>query len=69
MVYFVLSSSFIQVHHGFYSAYHNSSVRAGVISAIEKVKASYGDMKVIVTGHSMGGAIASFCGLDLCVII
>ncbi|XP_057806006.1 lipase-like isoform X2 [Salvia miltiorrhiza] len=54
-----------KVHHGFYSAYHNTTLRPGVISAIRKVKAFYGDIKVIVTGHSMGGAMASFCGLDL----
>ncbi|KAH6768578.1 alpha/beta-Hydrolases superfamily protein [Perilla frutescens var. frutescens] len=56
-----------KVHHGFYSAYHNTSLRPGVINAIKKVKALYGDINVFITGHSMGGAMASFCGLDLCL--
>lgn len=55
------------VHHGFYSAYHNTTLRPAVLSAIEVAKDLYGDIKIIVTGHSMGGAIAAFCGLDLTV--
>lgn len=59
----------IQVHHGFYSAYHNTSLRPGVLDAIQKAKALYGVTKIMVTGHSMGGAMAAFCGLDLRVIV
>ncbi|XP_010558482.1 PREDICTED: probable feruloyl esterase A isoform X2 [Tarenaya hassleriana] len=55
------------VHHGFYSAYHNTSVRPAVLSAVKQAKNYYGDIDIIVTGHSMGGAMASFCGLDLVV--
>uniref|UniRef100_A0A2P2MA38 Uncharacterized protein MANES_03G191800 n=1 Tax=Rhizophora mucronata TaxID=61149 RepID=A0A2P2MA38_RHIMU len=55
------------VHHGFYSAYHNTTVRPGVLNAIHKAKKFYGDLDIIVTGHSMGGAMAAFCGLDLIV--
>ncbi|KAK2630923.1 hypothetical protein EUGRSUZ_L03707, partial [Eucalyptus grandis] len=43
------------VHHGFYFAYHNTTIRPGL----------YGDINVMVTGHSTGGAMASFCRLDL----
>lgn len=57
----------LQVHHGFYSAYHNTTVRPGVLKAIERARQVYGDLKIMVTGHSMGGAMASFCGLDLTV--
>lgn len=57
------------MHHGFYSAYHNTTIRPGVLSAIKRANEMYGDLKVIVTGHSMGGAMATFCGLDLAVII
>ncbi|XP_058076568.1 lipase-like isoform X2 [Magnolia sinica] len=55
------------VHHGFYSAYHNTTIRSGVLHAVKKTKKFYGDLDIIVTGHSMGGAIASFCALDLTV--
>ncbi|KAK6117320.1 hypothetical protein DH2020_048911 [Rehmannia glutinosa] len=53
------------VHHGFYTAYHNTSLRPGVLNAVQKAKEIYGNIKIIVTGHSMGGAMAAFCGLDL----
>ncbi|XP_020103422.1 lipase-like isoform X2 [Ananas comosus] len=55
------------VHRGFYSAYHNTTIRPAVISAVEKIRRSYGHIKIMVTGHSMGGALASFCALDLIV--
>lgn len=58
-----------QVHHGFYSAYHNTTVRPGVLDAVERAKELYGDLQIMVTGHSMGGAMASFCALDLIVYI
>ena len=57
----------MQVHHGFYSAYHNTTLRPGVLSAVESAKEQYGDIPIMVTGHSMGGAMAAFCGLDLTV--
>lgn len=58
------------MHHGFYSAYHNTTLRPAVLDAITRVKKVYGaNINIIVTGHSMGGAMASFCGLDLVVII
>ncbi|KAL6532261.1 hypothetical protein OROGR_014231 [Orobanche gracilis] len=56
------------VHHGFYTAYHNTSLRPAVPNAVQKAKELYGDIKIMVTGHSMGGAMAAFCGLDLCAI-
>ncbi|XP_077240534.1 putative feruloyl esterase A isoform X2 [Tasmannia lanceolata] len=55
------------VHHGFYSAYHNTTVRPGVLQAVERAKKLYGDIGIMITGHSMGGAMASFCALDLTV--
>lgn len=55
------------VHHGFYSAYHNTTLRPGVLSAVKNAKELYGDIPIMVTGHSMGGAMAAFCGLDLIV--
>lgn len=55
------------MHHGFYSAYHNTTLRPGVLSAVKTAKELYGDIPIMVTGHSMGGAMAAFCGLDLTV--
>ncbi|KAJ4967824.1 hypothetical protein NE237_014525 [Protea cynaroides] len=55
------------VHHGFYSAYHNTTMRPGVVDAVKRAKQLYGDIGIMVTGHSMGGAMASFCALDLAV--
>ncbi|XP_042064352.1 lipase-like [Salvia splendens] len=53
------------VHHGFYNAYNDSSLRPGVLSAVQLAKKLYGDTDIMVTGHSMGGAMAALCGLDL----
>ncbi|RAL54467.1 hypothetical protein DM860_001595 [Cuscuta australis] len=55
------------VHRGFYTAYHNTSLRAGVLNAVKEAKELNGDYQIMVTGHSMGGAMATFCGLDLTV--
>ncbi|XP_027151094.1 lipase-like isoform X2 [Coffea eugenioides] len=57
------------VHHGFYAAYHNTTLRPGILSAVERAKELYGDIKIMLTGHSMGGAMAAFCALDLTVNI
>jgi putative lipase involved disintegration of autophagic bodies len=56
------------VHHGFYTAYHNTSLRPAILDAVAEAKELYGDIKIMVTGHSMGGAMAAFCALDLTVI-
>ncbi|XP_040988029.1 probable feruloyl esterase A isoform X1 [Juglans microcarpa x Juglans regia] len=53
------------VHHGFYYAYHNTTIRPAVLNAVKRVKELYGEIPIMVTGHSMGGAMASFCGIDL----
>ncbi|KAI4338507.1 hypothetical protein MLD38_023556 [Melastoma candidum] len=55
------------VHRGFYYAYHNTTIRPAILSAIERAKYMYGVENIMITGHSMGGAMASFCGLDLAV--
>ncbi|XP_024528305.1 lipase [Selaginella moellendorffii] len=56
-----------KVHHGFYSAYHNTSMRASIMAAISYIEQTRHGLKYMVTGHSMGGALASFCALDLIV--
>lgn len=55
------------VHRGFYTAYHNTTIRPAVLGAVERAKKFYGDIPIIALGHSMGGAMAAFCGLDLTV--
>ncbi|KAL2341160.1 hypothetical protein Fmac_009100 [Flemingia macrophylla] len=55
------------VHRGFYMAYHNTTIRPAILDAVERAKKFYGDIQIISIGHSMGGAMASFCGLDLTV--
>lgn len=59
----------LQVHRGFYTAYHNTTIRPAVLGAVERAKKFYGDIPIIALGHSMGGAMAAFCGLDLTVTI
>ncbi|XP_021728782.1 lipase-like isoform X1 [Chenopodium quinoa] len=55
------------VHHGFYNAYHNTTLRPGVVDAVKRTKQMFGEMDLIVIGHSMGGAMAAICALDLTV--
>ena len=57
------------MHRGFYYAYHNTTLRPAILNAVERAKECYGDIPIMVTGHSMGGAMAAFCGIDLKVII
>jgi predicted lipase len=57
----------LKVHSGFFSSYNNTILRLAITSAVHKARQSYGDINVIVTGHSMGGAMASFCALDLAI--
>ncbi|KAF6999723.1 hypothetical protein CFC21_015702 [Triticum aestivum] len=56
-----------KVHTGFYSAYNNTLLRPAITNAVRKARRLYGDISIIVTGHSMGGAMASFCALDLAI--
>ncbi|KAG8063371.1 hypothetical protein GUJ93_ZPchr0003g16616 [Zizania palustris] len=56
-----------KVHTGFYSSYNNTLLRPAIANAVRKARELHGDMNIIVTGHSMGGALASFCALDLAI--
>lgn len=55
------------VHRGFYAAYHNTTLREQVVAAVQSIKQLRSDLEVTITGHSMGGAMAAFCALDLTV--
>lgn len=48
------------VHKGFYDAYQ--SVREEIIDVVER---ELGGRRLVVTGHSLGAAIAIICSLDL----
>jgi putative lipase involved disintegration of autophagic bodies len=56
-------------HSGFFSSYNSTILRLAITSSVHKARESYGDISFIVTCHSMGGAMASFCALDLAVNI
>lgn len=51
------------VHLGFYSAYKGVAPLAR--TAIEQLKSQYRGSKLIITGHSLGGAMAVHCALDV----
>lgn len=53
------------VHRGFYTAYHNTTLRPRVMAAVMGILQDVDGLDVYVTGHSMGGAMAAFCSLDL----
>ncbi|KAM0913867.1 hypothetical protein ACQ4PT_011891 [Festuca glaucescens] len=55
------------VHHGFYSAYYNTTLRHEISKSVQWAWKTYGKLPINVVGHSMGGALASFCALDLSV--
>lgn len=57
----------LQVHHGFYSAYYNTTLRREILKSIQWAWKKHGKLPINVVGHSMGGALASFCALDLSV--
>jgi len=49
----------VKVHYGFIQAY--KSVREAVLQAAKQTAAK----KIVVAGHSLGGALATLCALDL----
>jgi putative lipase involved disintegration of autophagic bodies len=57
----------MQVHRGFYTAYHNTTLRSQVVAAVISIKEQVNPLNIMITGHSMGGAMAAFCALDLLV--
>ncbi|KAK9679087.1 hypothetical protein K7432_016423, partial [Basidiobolus ranarum] len=60
------ASSDTRVYFGFYGAYKSvkSSIREGLEKAVSTLKDS-SEFDVVVTGHSLGGAVAVFTALDI----
>jgi pimeloyl-ACP methyl ester carboxylesterase len=52
-----------QVHSGFYTAY--SSISYTLLKALRALIAKYPNADILLTGHSLGGALATFAALDL----
>jgi putative lipase involved disintegration of autophagic bodies len=44
-------------------------MRESIVTAVQTVLLQRNELRILVTGHSMGGAMASFCALDLTVHI
>lgn len=57
------SCSGCSVHLGFYSAY--KGVAPILRSVLEPLFHLYRDVNLIITGHSLGGAMAVLCALDM----
>ena len=53
------------VHRGFYQAYNNLPV-SDMMFDIKALKSKYPNAKVVITGHSLGAAMANFAYLDAC---
>lgn len=55
------------VHSGFYGSY--SSVSDKLVSAVKSLRSRHPSAAVVVTGHSLGGAMAAVAAADLAVRI
>lgn len=52
-----------EVHVGFYSAYE--AVAAQLLASFDKLFKKHPTASLLVTGHSLGGALAVFAALDI----
>jgi pimeloyl-ACP methyl ester carboxylesterase len=51
------------VHRGFLDDYNSVAVQ--VFVAVNQIRAKYGTKRVLVTGHSLGGVLATLAAIDL----
>ena len=54
-----------QVHQGFYQAYKNLPTDT-MMSDLKSLKSKYPNSKSVISGHSLGGAMANFAYMDAC---
>ncbi|KAJ1945466.1 hypothetical protein FBU59_002297 [Linderina macrospora] len=54
-----------KVHNGFLSGY--TSAADGIKKTLQDLTAKYPDYKIVVTGHSLGGAVATVATTDLLI--
>ena len=52
-----------QVHQGFYNTW--KSVKTGVIDEVARLHKLYPTYEIVVSGHSLGGAVATLAGVDV----
>jgi hypothetical protein len=52
-----------EVHHGFYEA--TTNIKEQVIQSVKNLKNKYINANIVVTGHSLGAAIAQLIGMEL----
>ena len=57
------SPSTAQVHQGFYEAYQ--TLQQQTLNAVSHLMSLHSTAKIIVTGHSLGAALATFAALDI----
>ncbi|KAK9685217.1 hypothetical protein K7432_015589 [Basidiobolus ranarum] len=57
----------VKVHGGFYETYSGieNTVRSGLKDILTTLKDQSNTYKLIITGHSLGAAIATFCAMDI----
>lgn len=53
------------VHGGFLYSYNASSLAPNITLAVARLRQQHPDAPIYVSGHSMGGALATLCALDL----
>lgn len=56
----------VAVHEGFYRVFE--SVSSGIVSQVRRLLELFPSANVTITGHSLGGAVASLCGLYFSIV-
>eukprot|EP00192_Tetraselmis_astigmatica_P012282 CAMPEP_0117671388 /NCGR_PEP_ID=MMETSP0804-20121206/13305_1 /TAXON_ID=1074897 /ORGANISM="Tetraselmis astigmatica, Strain CCMP880" /LENGTH=384 /DNA_ID=CAMNT_0005479841 /DNA_START=170 /DNA_END=1324 /DNA_ORIENTATION=+ len=54
-----------RVHRGFFNAYNTSTLRTFASGSVLALLNKYGEVPVTITGHSLGGALASLCAVEM----
>ena len=57
----------VLVHEGFFRLYQE--VAKQVVASIQEIRKEHAEAIILVTGHSMGGAVALICAFELSVLL